>query len=212
MVGPGADYLFIMINCRRAEAAATIKTHIRNLYKKLGVAHRQTHCPRNAKMMGWGMSWRIMPDPAYLCRQCSPALRHLFLSVKPHWQASPPRYWSAQMARGWATVNSPARQRHPVAPVGQRDDPHAARRAVAVHLFHQLCRDTSALTFSPTTKKGVRFSLDFKPGTVPGPGRRGRLWIFCSCKNYPPVAVTSTAWRGRNDSTSHASADVPLMG
>ena len=38
-------------------AATTIKTHIRNLYQKLGVAHRQAavqHAQKLLKMMGYG--------------------------------------------------------------------------------------------------------------------------------------------------------------
>jgi LuxR family maltose regulon positive regulatory protein len=40
-----------------AVAATTIKTHIRNLYQKLGVAHRQDavqHAQQLLKMMGYG--------------------------------------------------------------------------------------------------------------------------------------------------------------
>ena len=39
-------------------AATTIKTHIRNLYQKLGVAHRQDavqHAQQLLKMMGYGV-------------------------------------------------------------------------------------------------------------------------------------------------------------
>ncbi len=39
-------------------AATTIKTHIRNLYQKLGVAHRQAavqHAQKLLKMMGYGV-------------------------------------------------------------------------------------------------------------------------------------------------------------
>lgn len=42
-----------------AVAATTIKTHIRNLYKKLGVAHRQDavqHAQQLLKMMGYGFN------------------------------------------------------------------------------------------------------------------------------------------------------------
>ncbi|EBE9835474.1 hypothetical protein DBR59_06590 [Salmonella enterica] len=41
-----------------AVAATTIKTHIRNLYQKLGVAHRQDavqHAQQLLKMMGYGV-------------------------------------------------------------------------------------------------------------------------------------------------------------
>ncbi|TGD36200.1 helix-turn-helix transcriptional regulator, partial [Salmonella enterica subsp. enterica serovar Poona] len=41
-----------------AAAATTIKTHIRNLYQKLGVAHRQDavqHAQQLLKMMGYGV-------------------------------------------------------------------------------------------------------------------------------------------------------------